>query len=332
MDVRKSAKFIADNAQYVSVDQAACQHVAEQIYNQIQHQQYSTHTWATHRLNQRCKLLDVAGQVDWVFTVDTLNFSFWSDRETSQRYTVEYDGERYTGYWSLCAAINRALDEGIPITTPSFWRSDGFDLDVCAYVFRSCTDEQIPLLEQRLEVLKEAGTVLTETTFCEVLESCDHSASKLLDWVTNNLQSYNDRFVYHDETVSILKRAQILVGELWACFNGEGFGKFEDIDTITMFADYRVPQILYQLNCLRYSEQLEALLRAGTMMQSGSDAEIELRGTSIEAVEQIVRHIKTNHPETAINAILVDFYLWDAAKAQESSATIPCHRVRSIFY
>ena len=37
----------------------------------------------------------------------------------------------------------------------------------------------------------------------------------------------------------ILKRAQILVADLWACFEGQGLGAFTDIDTITMFADYR---------------------------------------------------------------------------------------------
>ena len=32
------------------------------------------------------------------------------------------------------------------------------------------------------------------------------------------------------------KRAQILVADLWACFEGKGYGYFEDIDKITMFA------------------------------------------------------------------------------------------------
>lgn len=34
----------------------------------------------------------------------------------------------------------------------------------------------------------------------------------------------------------LYKRAQILVADLWACFNGEDFGEFHDIDKITMFA------------------------------------------------------------------------------------------------
>jgi len=40
-------------------------------------------------------------------------------------------------------------------------------------------------------------------------------------------------------TVAMYKRAQILIGDIWACFRGQDLGQFNDIDTITMFADYR---------------------------------------------------------------------------------------------
>lgn len=41
------------------------------------------------------------------------------------------------------------------------------------------------------------------------------------------------------QTVYIRKRAQILIAETWAAFEGKGFGRFDDIDQLTMFADYR---------------------------------------------------------------------------------------------
>lgn len=46
--------------------------------------------------------------VAWIFVVDTLNFSFW--QEEGKETLIEYNGERHSGYWSLCAAINRALE------------------------------------------------------------------------------------------------------------------------------------------------------------------------------------------------------------------------------
>jgi hypothetical protein len=39
--------------------------------------------------------------------------------------------------------------------------------------------------------------------------------------------------------VHLLKRAQILVADVWACFGGTGLGAFNDMHRITMFADYR---------------------------------------------------------------------------------------------
>jgi hypothetical protein len=44
-----------------------------------------------------------------VFLVDLLNYSFFSDPGAAP-FAVLYQGQEHTGYWSLCAAINRALE------------------------------------------------------------------------------------------------------------------------------------------------------------------------------------------------------------------------------
>lgn len=103
-----------------------------------------------------------------------------------------------------------------------------------------------------------------------------------------------------------------------------------------MFADYRVPVILYTLGCLLYSPPLEAHIRALKPLPTGHPWEVQLRGTSIWCVEMIRRQITKVHPETSghINAVLIDFYLYDTAKdmEKEGKVAIPCHRTRSIWY
>jgi hypothetical protein len=43
-----------------------------------------------------------------------------------------------------------------------------------------------------------------------------------------------------NESVKFYKRAQILVADLWACFEGKSYGEFHDLNEyVTMFADYR---------------------------------------------------------------------------------------------
>lgn len=66
----------------------------------------------------------------------------------------------WTGYWSLLAALHRAQEEGIDITTPAFYRD--CDEDVLRRVFRSDQEEEMPLLEERMRVMREVGTVLCE--------------------------------------------------------------------------------------------------------------------------------------------------------------------------
>lgn len=49
----------------------------------------------------------------------------------------------------------------IPITTPSFWVDESACTDaLLRHVFRSATDENMPLLQERIECLREAGRVL----------------------------------------------------------------------------------------------------------------------------------------------------------------------------
>ena len=153
------------------------------------------------------------------------------------------------------------------------------------------------------------------------------------------------------------KRAQILVADLWACFNGKSFGQFDDIGTLTMFADYRVPQMLQSLGCLWYSPRLEGRIKRREVLASGENVEIEIRGCSIWCVELIQREIKKKfESEVAVwkaerdgrevNAVLVDYLLYDIAKEKEKEHAkevdgeqgeghamgLPHHRTRSIWY
>jgi len=50
--------------------------------------------------------------VNFIFTMDLLNFSFWSELNEDKRFAIDYQGQRRTGYWSLVAILQRALDEG----------------------------------------------------------------------------------------------------------------------------------------------------------------------------------------------------------------------------
>lgn len=100
-----------------------------------------------------------------------------------------------------------------------------------------------------------------------------------MNLLADDFSCFNDTVSFENrKSVRFLKRAQICVADLWAAFDGEDWGEFDDIDKITMFADYRVPQILNTLGCLWYSPLLEHTIRQKKAIESGHTWEIQLRG------------------------------------------------------
>ena len=186
--VLQHAEFIYNNSIDVALDMRSTKRAAIVIWEAMQQRSYSTKTWSEHELHPKSK---DESTVNFIFTMDLLNFSFWSEKSQEERFTVDYKGKKWTGYWSLVAALQRALDEGransylnanlkfcyinftliwleIPITTPSFWANEEeCTEDVLRNVFRSATDEEIPLFSERVACIREASQIIEEVCKCK---------------------------------------------------------------------------------------------------------------------------------------------------------------------
>ncbi|XP_075405956.1 queuosine 5'-phosphate N-glycosylase/hydrolase [Tenrec ecaudatus] len=334
---RESAKLIAESSRDVFVDAAGVRRVAELLLPKACGPELRVQGWKTlHELNPQAA--DEAA-VNWVFLVDTLNFSFWSESD-EHKCRVGYKGTTYSGFWSLCAAVNRALDEGVPITSATYYAT--VTLGQVHHIFRSDTDVPMPLIEERHQILNETGKILLEKfggSFLNCVKKSEKSAQKLLHLVVENFPSYRDVTNFAGRQISFYKRAQILVADTWGVLEGKGDGCFRDISSITMFADYRVPQVLAHLGALRYSDELLKKLLKGEMLSYGDKQEVEIRGCSIWCVELIRDYLlvliekKGAKTSGEINSVLLDYYLWDFARDHRADMKgIPFHRTRCIYY
>lgn len=288
--------------------------------------------------------------LDWIFVVDALNFCFW--KPTGE---IGWTVDGYTGYFALCAAINRAmkvkylgnnvnlyklfyyLQENIDIVNPKFYAT--ITEEQLKKILRSDTDVQIPLFPERIKVLHEVGSCLLENfegSFENVVKQSGNSAVKLLNLIVDNFKCFRDEATYKDEKVAIYKRAQILVGDIWACHKNQGIGHFKDIEEITMFADYRVPQSLLYYGVFEYSDKLNEKLKKNQIFNNGDEDEVEIRACSIRAVDQLVDYAKGKiDKDKNINAILVDHFLWDFRRAHAkeiAEKALPFHLTLSIYY
>jgi len=346
------AAVLRDLCPLITIDNQAVTRVAEMLANELgRGRSDQPKPWdytASPELHPTPATVGLEQALDWIFLTDTINFSFWTDPSSEPAWEVTWQGRIHTGYFAACACVNRALAGGIPLTSPEYMAEVG--RDELREVFRADNGRVIPMLDQRVGVINEAGRVLEErfTTFSSLLLSCNRSALRLVSLVTELFPSYRDYATFRGQPVSFLKRAQILAGDChgylveYSRDREERLG-FEDIDELTMFADYRVPQVMAHLGVLHYSHELTAEFAARGLWENGCEAEVVLRGFSIHGCELIAADAKrlliadsgVEAGGRGVNAVDVDMFLWTLRrqKAKEiEAAGVPFHRVRCIYY
>ncbi|KAK2963203.1 putative Queuosine salvage protein [Blattamonas nauphoetae] len=333
---------------------------------------------------------------EWTFFLDVLNFSFfWDDGSSYIVEYPNGSGTRFLGYWGHIAAMQRALDENIPFLSAK-WMSE-CTVDDLRKFYRESDDHPenvCPLVETRVQVLNEAGKVLLtefEGSVTKMILSCNRSAVALSMLLSDRFSSFRDIGYYprpldnqpssHSPTkkfgespiiptewnspvssadaerVFFHKRAQIFPADLWNTFKNTRLGEFTDIDAISMFADYRVPQVLAHFRCIQYSPFLDALLRGqvdyacgktkergiediskAPELVSGCLLEEEIRACSIEALRLVVELLNEKVETSSagimkkMNQVEMDFYLWGWGKFNINTMTIPAHKTRTTFY
>ncbi|CAB3409416.1 unnamed protein product [Caenorhabditis bovis] len=279
--------------------------------------------------------------LNWIFLLDSINFSFWPDE--GQHYDVMLDGELQTGYFAACAAINNAMKKGVPVTSAEWMAT--VQKDELDEILKSHSGHSIPLLDERLKAINSSGKALLEYfngSFFSVIREGKFDALEILRLVIKYFPSFRDFAIFEGRKVSLLKRAQILIADAHGALeNHENGQTIKGIDKLTMFADYRVPQALAFLGVLEYSQNLLDVLNKKELLENGSDEEVELRGFSIAACEEIVNQMNTlvsscdeYNNVRPLTAIEVDYYLWLYRRrhAKEIEEKIPFHRTRCIFY
>ncbi|CAL9056003.1 uncharacterized protein LOC135676749 [Musa acuminata AAA Group] len=251
--------------------------------------------------------------VQYLFVLDALNFCFWPDEE------LIYD--------HLASGLKASLQK------------DKYALD--ANRLQMYTGPQLrellnwsrplPLEEERVRLLHEVGLEL-ERNFggeaANLVKASKNSAASLISIITSNFPGFRDHSLYKGHQVFLYKRAQIFVADLWGAFKGEGYGKFNDISSITIFADYIIPAVLRQLGILKYSSALSDSIDSKIEVCAGSEEEVEIRACSIYAVEKMRELIKSKFKKQVLS-IEMDLWLWSYGVR---NSALPHHRTLSIYY
>ena len=152
---------------------------------------------------------------------------------------------------------------------------------------------------------------------------------QLVSLLVERFPSFDDAAEFEGRRVVFYKRAQLAVGMLYQAFNGQGWGAFDDFDQLTVYADYKLPQVLRKLGILIYDEALSAQVDRQIPIPAGSRMEVEIRAATVWAGELIRRALLPQAPH--LMAAHVDFWLWEASQ-RKSLNDRPYHRTLTTAY
>ncbi|MBI1743211.1 hypothetical protein HYR54_09115 [Candidatus Acetothermia bacterium] len=262
--------------------------------------------------------------VAYLLVLDSLNFCFWPEPS----WEIVHKNEKFSGYPALAVALKRAIEEGIPIGDADFLST--VSLETLSHIFRG--NGHLPLLERRLDILHELGTVLKTQYQGQahyLIEAAQGSAIKLIQRLVTDFPSFRDEALYKRHRVLLRKRAQIFVADLHGSFEGKRWGEFHDIGQLTIFADYVLPQVLRQLGILQYSPSLAERVDHYETIEASSPEEVEIRAHTIWAVELLRRRLTPIGLN--LRAFELDWILWNMGQEPTYEAK-PHHRTRTIFY
>ena len=318
-NILTQAKFVAQNEQHVSINHTELNKLAQKVLS------------TTNDINRSWTELDfkhhftdgTAKTVQWLLLSSALNFSFW-DGKAEELWEVEYDGEWVKGYWALTAALKKAVQTH-DILNANFL--ENMTTEILSEILKG--RGKPPLLKERAQVCRNIGKTLNthfNGEFINALEQANKSAVTLTNIVANNFTDFKDVSTYKGQEIPILKRAQILVADTWGAFKGQSFGEFNDIEKLTIFADYKLPQFLRALKVFEYSPELANIVDRYQIIESGSEMEVELRAMTIHAVEELKKATKGK-----FSAVQLDWWIWNSSfEAQYEEK--PHHLTRSVFY
>jgi hypothetical protein len=275
---------------------------------------------------------------DFMLLGNTINFCY-TNIESKKKYYTMYgigkDGKEamWTGAMGMWASLKRAVLEGIPILNGEYLAN--LTVEQAAAIFNrppkiplSEKDAQkftheIPLLEERVTILREIGEVLMakyEGHFHKLVEAANgrlfDNGNGVVDRLLRDFPSFRDVSEYNKRPVVIDKRAQLAAAMLHEKLLDIGAPTFPESDTrqLTVFVNYELPKVLRALGIIQYSKKLAARVDNQEEIPYGTPEEVEIRSVTLYAANRLEEEIRAINPASGVTALHVDFKLWNSGR------------------
>lgn len=313
--IRASCAAVADRATFVRIDHWRIVSCATALpLNQI----------SPSELDPRYHYLGrPEDTVAFVLTLDSVNFGSGYFPHLRKRPGL-------SGYFTIAASLTDRFRTRGPFSPRELVALTALD---CTALFGQQPDGGPidELMGHFAQALNDLGRYVLERfqgRFVALVEAAGGSAERLVGLLAA-MPAFRDVEPYGELTVPFYKRAQLTAADLALALGGRGWGAFDDLDRLTIFADNLVPHVLRVDGVLRYDPALLARIEAGELIAAGSPEEVEIRACALHAVELLAAELRRSG--RPIVPMQLDYLLWNRGQQPRYKA-IPRHRSRSLFY
>lgn len=319
--VRQACQAVAERARYVQVDRQRLSAFARYLLTDpsrpLEPLAHPEHDPNCHYLGHG------AETVAFFLTLDAINFGSGYSLHLRKRPGL-------STYFTVAASLNDRYQAHGPLSADDLLRLDERG---CAEIFGQ--DPSSPPVRELMglfgQALNDLGRLVRDQyggQFAGLVEAADASAERMVALLLD-MPFFRDVSRYDGLEVPLLKRAQIAVADLALAFDGQGWGRFKDLDRLTIFADNLVPHVLRVEGVLRYDQGLLASINAGELVPAGSPQEVEIRACGLYAVELLVAELRNLGRQ--VTARELDFVLWNRGQGRRFKS-LPRHRTRTVYY
>ncbi len=263
--------------------------------------------------------------VQYYFFLDSINFCFWALKGQS-RWEYQINGEWVGGYYAYCRAIKDAFLKDRRLFDANYLSN--IPKKDFESIFLSGRNNLL-LINERHKIIQENFRILRDFfdgQAMNLLLQAEMDTDKIISILLERFPTFDDSVTWNKNKILFLKRAQIFISDI--SFAGLPDLEIKNLDYLTIFADYKIPQIFDSLGVLKYNSELNEDIVEERLIPPNSRKEAELRASSIIASEKMRDELEKLGRKISINEL--DWILWTKAKA--TKFTKPHHKTLTIFY
>ena len=190
--------------------------------------------------------------------------------------------------------LNKPITEtGLSVKTVTIFKEMGY------LTINSIILDETPIYEELHNWLMIAAILHfknNEEELCEV----QRAYNELLEYIVNNLSYFEDKSIYKGKMIYFYKRAQLLTSDILHILESKD-KKNVDYSHLIGCADYKIPQVMYCYNLLKYDAELTKKVDNLIPIEAASEEEIEIRAADLEVIDYIYNRLEKKYAKININ-------------------------------